>query len=191
MIYLRRPMRHPSNENSPMRGSGRNPVKVVTMACIASFVVLCQGVAQSPTHPTTSRHPPASVCGHWVVTKVVPTSGISTSPRKDFLGLEAEYLPSEMRFGNKVVVRNPLYRVERQSVAEFFKQSYDRLSELGIKGDSVLIIDVLDENGKDVIRPGAVLHVRNSHQIITLWEGVYYLLERKGAPCAEKSSASR
>lgn len=157
-------------------------MKAAALVCLAGLAAFCLGKAQAGSHATVSR-PPAAVCGHWVVTKVIPTSGISAAPRREFIGMTVEYLPSRMRFGNLVAVRHPKYRVERQSAAKFLRLSHVRLSELGIKGSSVLLVNVLDEKGRDVIRPGAGLEVRNTRQIITDWNGVYYLLERRGAAC--------
>jgi len=156
--------------------------------CIAGFLALCMSTGQANPQSTANAQPPASLCGHWTVTKIIPTSGISTSPRKGFLAVEVEYLPSEMRFAKDVIVHHALYATKRQSVPEFFKESYIRPSELGIKGDSVLVVNVLDAQGKDVIGPGTSIFVRNSNEVITVWDGVYYLLKRKGAACGDASS---
>ena len=164
-------------------------MRAMILAFLACVFANCISAAQAA--PSTKAQPPASVCGHWVVTKIIPTSGISTTPRKEFLGVEVKYLPSEMQFGNEVTVHHPQYAVEHQSASEFFKESYIRPSELGIKGHSILIINVEDGDGKDVIRPGASIFVRNSRELITLWDGVYYLLKKKSASCGEASPKSR
>ena len=46
-----------------------------------------------------------------------------------------------------------------------------------------MAIEVLDGRGKELVEPGTLLFVRSSDQIIAIWDGVYYLLERRGAPC--------
>jgi TctA family transporter len=89
-----------------------------------------------------------------------------------------------MRFGNQVL-RNPIYKISRWSDADFFRQSLIPLTQLGIEGGSVTVVDVLHHTGKDVVRPGAQLFVRNQNNIITLWNGMYLELVRKGTPCGE------
>jgi len=158
-------------------------MKAAAIVCLVGLTALCPGKGQAGTHAAVSSRPPASVCGHWIVKKVIPTIGVSAAPRKDFIGMKAEYLPSEMRFGSLVTVRRSFYRVRKWSRRKFFTEFHNHVAELGVKGESVLLVDVVDEHGNDIIRPGAGLIIRNDHQIISDWNGVYYLLEREGAPC--------
>jgi hypothetical protein len=89
-----------------------------------------------------------------------------------------------MRFGNYVVPR-PLYKVSQLSDAEFFKQSTIPLTQLGIQGQSVAVVDVTDHSGNDVVHPGTELLIRNQNEIITTWDGGYFELVRKGTPCRD------
>ncbi len=149
-------------------------------------IVLCLAAAHAAPRAVSSPQPPTSVCGHWVVKKILNTTNDQASPRslKKYLGLEAEYLPSEMRFGNDVVP-HPLYMVSRLSDVDFFKQNFIPLTQLGIGQKSVVVVEVKDHEGKDVVRPGTELFVRTQNEIITTWDGGYFELSRNGAPCPE------
>lgn len=87
-----------------------------------------------------------------------------------------------MKFGNYVVPR-PLYRVSQLSDAEFFKQTLIPVTQLGIRAQSVAVVNVTDHSGNDVVHPGTELFIRNDNEIITLWDGGYLELVRQGSPC--------
>ncbi len=144
------------------------------------FAVLCLSAAQ-PTNLATSARPPASVCGRWVVKRVLRTANVQTSPTslEKYLGVRALYSSSEMRFGEDGI-RHPLYSVSRLSDVEFFRKSTVPLTQLGIRAKSVVVVEVRDSAGKDVVRPGTELFVRSGSEIITTWDGGYFELVRTG-----------
>lgn len=112
--------------------------------------------------------------------------GMIAAPKGKYLGLRARYLPSKAQFGGSVIVEHPLYKVTRWSEAEFYSGFHTNMSGLGIKGKSVRVVDVQSGLGREVMDPGALLFVRNKNQIITQWDGAFYLLDRVGPPCGEK-----
>ena len=120
-----------------------------------------------------ARTPPPSVCGHWVVAKVIATSNIQGSPNKSFLGEEATYLASKAQFGRRFSFSHPLYR-ERLWSRAAFRHAYVSARELRIRGERVAEVDVLDPHNRRFSDVGDALLVRNGRQIITLWNGVFY-----------------
>ncbi len=158
-------------------------MKMSIVGCILLLAVPCGAATAPKLRPAVTRQPPQPVCGHWVVKKVIPTSGISEAPNKAFLGLRATYLPAEMEFGQRVRIFNPLYKERRWSRARFFQASHISASELGIKCKSVLEVDALDHRGGEVVDVGTMLFIRNENRLVTLWNGVFYQLDRVGTPC--------
>lgn len=158
-------------------------MKNAAIACLLILAGVSTGVGRAQGRKTIVHQPPASVCGRWVVERFL-SHGMKVAPKGRLLGLKAEYTASRMQFG-RLVVRHPTYRVRRWSYVKFFRECFVRLSELGIRRKSVLVVDVLDDRGRDIVAPGAELLVRNKKQILMVWDGVFYLMQRKGAPCAD------
>jgi hypothetical protein len=133
--------------------------------------------------------PPPSICGTWMVRRLLQTGGVSISPEelKKLLGIRAIYSPSAMQFGD-IVATNPVYIVSRKSNDEFFSDNHIPISQLGIKSNTVLEVDVEHADGKDVLGPGAVLFIRNANTIVTTWNGGYFEMARTG-PC-QRSDAT-
>lgn len=144
------------------------------------FAVLCLSAAQLPRHATGAQ-PPRSICGRWVVKRLLPTTNVQTSPAslKKHVGQRAVYWSSEMKFG-RTAIEHPLYSTRKLSSAEFFRDSRIPLTELGIKGESVVVVKIRDSAGKDVVRPGTELFIKTPKEIITTWNGGHFLLVRTG-----------
>jgi hypothetical protein len=155
---------------------------ILKILCAALSVTMAQA-----TELNATSNPPTSVCGRWVVKQLLLTTNVQTSPAslRKYLGYTAEYSASEMRFG-KSVIPHPSYSISRLSESEFFSQNTIPLSQLGISDKAVDEIVVKDSAGKDVVRPGADLFVRNRDQLITQWDGGYFVLVRKGTCTDEK-----
>lgn len=161
-------------------------MKATAAALGLSLVVLCLSAAQTSRRSAGKAQPPASVCGHWVVKRVLRTTNVQVSPRSlsKFIGVKAEYLPSKMRFGRDVVP-HPLYKVSRLSDLEFLRQNTIALTELGIRAKSVVVVDVQDSTGRDVVRSGTELFVKSRKEIIATWDGGYFELARTDAGCLQ------
>lgn len=147
---------------------------------IFCLVLFGSGCVHAQAHSNSMSQPPASICGHWIVKKAIP---VAVAPNPNYLGLRAEYLRGMMHFGNIVKINKPLYKVERLSQDKFFSEFHNYPFELGINGNSVVVIDVLNGEGNEVVNPGTLLVVRGKNHILTLWNGVYYLLSREALSC--------
>ena len=124
---------------------------------------------------------PSSIYGHWVVRRLIPTSGISAGPGDlgSWIGARVFYSASEVRFGSQVV-ENPWYKISRVSAKDFFRDSKFPLAEVGIHSRSVIEIDIVDRHGRDVLLkgPGSLLFVRSRDVLITVWDGGYFEMVR-------------
>jgi len=131
------------------------------------------------TYPRLTRQPPASIRGKWVVRRAM-WEGMRAMPIGTYLGLPVEYSSQVMHFGKLVQVRNPLYLIRRLTWNDFFVGfGGTDMNKLGILGESYTSIIVLNHQGKDIAYPGTILYIRNRNQIITFWDGVFYLLTRR------------
>lgn len=156
-------------------------MKKLGVLCLLILAGASVEVAHAQARETTVLQPPPSVCGHWVVERFL-THGMKAAPQGRLLGLKAEYDSSRVQFGSHVVP-HPRFRVRRWSHEEFFREYFVRASGLGLRAKTIVVVDVLDGDGMDVIDPGMRLLVRNKRQILMDWDGVFYLLDRKGPPC--------
>ena len=150
--------------------------KLIAILCL---VLSGSGYVHAQAHSNSLSQPPGSICGRWVVKKAIP---VAAAPNPKYIGLRAEYLPGVMRFDKTVEVNKPLYEVERLSQGRFFSEFHNYPNELGINGNLVVVIDVLNRKGNKVVNPGTLLVVRGKN-ILTLWDGVFYLLARRGPSC--------
>lgn len=137
-------------------------------------------------------HPPSYIYGRWVVKRdVTPAGSITYGPREldAFIGTVAIYSASKVRvrvpppmekYGiENFVVEHPRYRFHRQSAHEFFLESHSGLREIGIRGDSVEIIEIRHADGSDVTRPGAIIFIQDKNYIVTGWGGGYFEMVRQ------------
>lgn len=144
--------------------------------CVIAFWQAIGGPGGRRVMRTT---PPASVRGRWTIKEILPTTNVQTSPKqwKKVLGLQADYLRTEMRFA-KHVVRHPTYTLRTVPNVEFFKEFTIPLSELGIRGKSVVEVEVFDSKGRDPMIAGDDVFVRNANEVIADWDGHFFLLTR-------------
>jgi hypothetical protein len=116
----------------------------------------------------------SSIYGHWVVKRLIPTSGISAGPEvlKPWVGTHISYSASAAKFG-KQAIKIPRYNLRRVSAADFFVENKIRLKEVGIRAPFVFEIDVVDDRGRDVHvkGPGAFVLVRDANHLVTFWDG--------------------
>lgn len=130
--------------------------------------------------------PLSSIYGRWVVKRLLTTSNISVGPRElnAMIGAVAVYSASRVKFSaprvrfGVYVVEHPKYHVSRESTDEFFRDTYLGLPEIGVRGDSVEIIEIHDADDSDVIAPGTTLFIRDRNHIVTTWDGGYFEMVR-------------
>ena len=154
--------------------------KPIAILCLVS---LGAGCAHAQAHSMSLSQPPGSICGRWVVKKAIPWA---VEPNNKYLGLQVEYLPLTMRFG-KEVINNPVYVVDRWSQRDFSEGFHGLyLNVIGIKGNSVVVVKIFrHQKSKEFIGPGTLLFIRNENQIITEWNGIFYVLQRDGPSCVQ------
>jgi len=154
--------------------------KPIVIVCLVLFGCGC---VHAQAHSNSMSQPPASICGHWIVKKAIPWA---VEPNDKYLGLQVEYLSQTMRFG-KEVINNPIYTVARWSQRDFSKGFHGLyLNEIGIKGNSVVVVKVFrHQKSKEFIGPGTLLFIRGRNQIITGWNGAFYVLQRDGPSCVK------
>lgn len=116
----------------------------------------------------------SSIYGNWIVSRLIPTSGISAGPEdlKPWVGARISYSASEASFGSETV-KKLSYKISTVSARDFFVQNRIRLSEIGIHGASVVEIDLVDGHGRDVLvrGPGSFLFFRDANHLVTFWDG--------------------
>lgn len=137
------------------------------------LVVLCSASVRVGSAETNLW--PSSIYGHWVVKRLIPTSNVQAGPQDldPLIATKIFYSASEARLGNQQPVKNPKYKVRRVSADDFYSDTKIALREIGIHAQSVIEIDLVDAQGRDVpVRgPGTSLFVRNRNDLVTLWDG--------------------
>jgi hypothetical protein len=118
------------------------------------------------------------VFGTWqVVAHACPHIYAMTSGQADrWIGIEAEYSPGVARFG-KFVCPNPSYVATTRTAIDFARGTLFSPEELGLPMDSVTTVNVTCSQPSPW--PGNQLLLKNSTEIITSWDGVYFTMRRK------------
>jgi hypothetical protein len=150
----------------------------VAIPIVRVISVLALVAATVPCAQTVSSSAPSSICGVWLVTKVIPTSGVHATENPSWLGREISYSDGEMRTGSRVVQRIR-YRTRSQTAAEFYADLRIHLTELGIVGSTVTIIEALDDRSVLATGLGSIVFLKNESEVLTLWDGNFYLMQRK------------
>lgn len=122
-----------------------------------------------------------SFFGEWIVTKIAGTSGIyamSDEEMKSFIGKKAEYSQSLAAFDNEFR-KNPVYKRETLSEATFFSGFRTSFENLGLKGESVTIINIYENQNNLWINPGSCLIIKDNDSMLTVWDGVFFEMTRK------------
>jgi hypothetical protein len=145
----------------------------------------------TPVASATETHPPSYIYGRWVVKRVLPIVGLSVGPREinAMIGTVAIYSASEARvrfpspreeyrFEN-FVVEHPDYRIHRESAGEFMQESHIDLRAIGIRGDSVEVIDIHDVDGSEASAPATFLVIRDRNHVVTLWDLSWFEMVRQ------------
>lgn len=140
----------------------------------------CGGYALGKGRPGAIVKVPKLICGHWVVKRALTWD---TYPNPKFMGLQVEYSLKTMKFGEETMIKDPVYLASKWSSDKFSENlGGDDLSDIGIKKGWVTVVQVFRPGKVDPDQasagPGALIFIRNKHQIVVLWNGAYYLLDR-------------
>lgn len=124
--------------------------------------------------------PPSYIYGRWTVARLIPTSNIQVAPQdlNPIIGTVATYSASRVKFGS-YVVKSPKYRLRRESANQFFEEATFDPREIGIRGQSVDTITILDGHGRPVTAPGMMLFIRGKNALVTTWDGGYFEMVRR------------
>lgn len=148
---------------------------------LAIFVILLTFSLTVAVPPVCPAQDSASmIYGSWTIKKIIPTSNGQTSAEaaKKYLKTEIEYSRDKLKFGSETV-EHPTYKTGKLARDVFYEQYRLQLKELGITGVAVSTIEVLDAKGEPVPGPGAIIFVKNSNVIITMWDGIYFEMMRR------------
>jgi hypothetical protein len=118
--------------------------------------------------------------GTWQIVAFRFGQGVSVGPRdaKKLLGMKLKFGDTRAVSGREVCA-SPVYKSKRMTADEFRDDFRTSLKSIGITGDHVDIVEV-DCGRNDWTVPGAtLLKVRNG-QMLTIWDGVFFVLKRKG-----------
>ena len=81
---------------------------------------------------------------------------------------------------HQIECQNPVYKTERIDSDKFRFLYRASFHELGIQGETVEIIEIGCPG--NWIAPGSEIIKVNNDQIYTLWDGVFFLLEKQKNP---------
>jgi hypothetical protein len=122
--------------------------------------------------------PESAAFGKWrVVGHLEPgIAAMSPEQAQTWLGTAAVYSRSAARFGRERCT-TPAYVVSHLDVGTFMEQFRLRPTDIGIHSQPVTVITI-QCNGPWVA-PGAIIVVSGPDRILTLWDGVFFELQRK------------
>ncbi|HXP81760.1 MAG TPA: hypothetical protein VN976_17785 [Verrucomicrobiae bacterium] len=123
--------------------------------------------------------PPDSILGCWVVTKLLPTPGISGLSQKQVNAIIGTRLAltSTCASSGHVLVRSPEYSTKVLSDRDFFKLGYVSLSQIGVKEQKVTQVTLVNPNMSDMGFLGHNMFLRTSDIVIEV-ENDYFVAER-------------
>lgn len=116
-----------------------------------------------------------SFFGEWRVKKPIaycPIYGMDDKTINSYIGKKAIYKLDAARFDNEIC-NNPQYKKEIVSNEDFFVGFHIEIKNLGISSDTIKVIEI-----KGWTNPGSYLIIKNKNSLITVWDGVFFELER-------------
>lgn len=119
--------------------------------------------------------------GTWRIVAFRFGQGVSVGARdaKKLLGMKLQFGDTRARSGRDDCAA-PVYKSTRMTADEFREDFRTTLKSIGIKGDHVEVVNV-DCEGSDWTVPGATLIKVQDRQLLTIWDGVYFVLRKKGS----------
>jgi hypothetical protein len=148
----------------------------VARACFL-IVIICPLASLAQTKEKTS--PPSWFWGCWVVSKPLPTpgvSGLALEQVRAISGTRVIYQPSYARSGQSVA-SGPEYSTTTLTSQEFLSLGYVRLKQIGIPDDSVIRVQLVKPEFSDLVFPGNDVFLRKSDLVIEV-ENNYFVAER-------------
>lgn len=121
--------------------------------------------------PTLAPSPPPWFWGCWVVTRSLPTAGISGVSQEQvdaIIGTRIMFTATCARSG-PAVIHTPKYSVKILSARDFFKLGHFPLSQIGIHEQQVTEVELaLPDNLSDLDFPGSEVYLRKKDIVINV-----------------------
>jgi hypothetical protein len=159
-----------------------------------AFVVLFVFVLLVAAAPMSEESPPSWFWGCWVVTKSLPTAGISGISEKQadgIIGTRITFTPTCARSGRSVV-HSPKYSVRVLSARDFFKRGYFPLSQIGMHKQQVTEVQLtLPDNLSDLDFPGSQVYLRTKDIVINVENQSFLAVRAKPGDPACKCEAAK
>lgn len=116
--------------------------------------------------------------GTWRIVAFRFGHGISVGSRdaRKFVGLKLQFGETRAVSGREACA-SPVYKSKRMTADEFKEDFRTSLKSIGITGDHVDVVDV-DCGTANWIVPGATLLKLRNGQMLTIWDGVFFVLKR-------------
>ena len=117
--------------------------------------------------------------GTWQIVSFRFGKGVSVGPgdAKKLLGLKVQLGDTRAQSGSEVC-DSPTYTSERMTENEFSYEFRTSLKSMGIRGNHVDVVNV-DCGGSNWIVPGATLIKAQDRQMLTIWDGVFFVLKKQ------------
>jgi hypothetical protein len=125
--------------------------------------------------------PQQNLYGNWQIVAYRFGDGISVGPReaRRLLGKKISFSSGRAVSGREVCAQ-PVYESKRLDVEQFLREFKTSPKSIGIKRD---YIDVLNVHcgGTDWTVPGSLLLKIPNGQILTMWDGVFFVLKKQSS----------
>lgn len=137
--------------------------------CAAVMTVLA--VACGPSGPPEPFH------GEWRVSSVAAPGTSANSPAQESrqVGTTVSLQAGRARVGDRTC-GGATYTRRALSVETFVEAYRVTPQQLSLTGDPVALVDVTCESG--ALELGATLVVKSDREMLTMWDGVFYVLSR-------------
>ncbi|OLV17294.1 hypothetical protein [Deinococcus marmoris] len=140
---------------------------------------LAIGFALVPSALAGGGGAPVSIFGTWEVTAYRFGDGISVGEDQAKANLGKMLTYSANRAVSDESCDTPTYSLARTTDQAFLENYRTSLASIGIKGSAVETVTIRCA-GNDWTEFGATVFRISDREALTLWDGVYYVLERQG-----------
>lgn len=147
--------------------------KVRTCCAFLGIFILALVATAKPADP------PSAFWGCWVVTKMLPTPGISGLSQKQvdaIIGTRLVFTPACARSGH-TVARSPEYSTRVLSDRDFFKLGYVSLKQIGVTEQQVTQVSLVKPELSDLDFLGDYVFLRSKDIVIEV-EGDFFVAEK-------------
>ena len=149
---------------------------VQTVKFIITFLVLIICVT---TTANAQESRGRNLFGTWQIVAFRFGEGISVGPReaRKFMRLKLRLGETRAQSGREVCT-SPVYKSKRMTADEFSYDFRTSLKSIGIRGNHVDVVDI-ECGGRDWLVPGGTLLKVKEDQMLTLWDGVFFVLKKQ------------